>query len=162
MFKKIGNIYDHFEEIFLVVCIIIMVVIIFLQVVMRYAFNYSLSWTEELARILFIWISWIGISLGEKRGEHITITLVKDRLKGNARTIFLVIGNILTLAILMVLIVKGIAITGQIYGMTSTTAALHIPKWIMFVVIPISCSLMTVRILKRILTNLFRKGGEVV
>lgn len=161
MFKKLGSIYDHFEEIFLVVCIVIMVVVIFLQVIARYVFNNSLSWTEELARFMFVWISWIGISFGEKKGEHITITLVKDKLKGKARLIFLVIRSVLTLAILIVLLIKGIDVTGKIYNMASTTAALHMPKWIMYSSVPISCFLMTVRVIKGMITNLFDKGGEV-
>ena len=37
-----------------------MVVIIFAQVLARYAFSNSLSWSEEIGRYLFVWMSFIG------------------------------------------------------------------------------------------------------
>jgi TRAP-type C4-dicarboxylate transport system permease small subunit len=163
MVKKLANIYDHMEEILLVVCLLIMVVVIFLQVVMRYGFNNSLSWSEELARILFIWASWIGISFGQKKGEHIKITLVIDNLKGKARMAVLLLADVFTLAILAVLILKGFEITQKIFNMASTTPALYIPRWILYAAVPISCTLMSVRVLKSIWDKLrISRTGEVI
>jgi TRAP-type C4-dicarboxylate transport system permease small subunit len=164
MLKKIGLIYNNIEEIFLVLCIAVMVVVIFMQVLMRYAFNNSLYWSEELARFLFVWVSWIGISLGQKKGEHIVITLVADRFKGKANAIFLAIGNVFTLAILVVLFIKGVEVTDKIASIATTTAALHIDKWLMYLPVPISCFLMTVRVLKKMILNLSAawKQGEGV
>lgn len=162
MLKKIGSFYNHIEEIFLVICIAVMVVVIFLQVVMRYAFNNSLSWSEELARFLFVWASWMGISFGQKKGEHITITLVSNRFKGKSKAVFLAIGDVLTLAILAVLLVKGIEVTDRIAGMATTTAALHMPKWIMYASVPLSCMLMGIRVFKKMILNLLAAWyGEV-
>jgi TRAP-type C4-dicarboxylate transport system permease small subunit len=162
MVKKVVNIYDHIEEILLVVCLLVMVVVIFLQVVMRYGFNSSLSWSEELARILFIWASWIGISFGQKKGEHIKITLVIDNLRGKARTIVLLLADLFTLAILAVLLFKGVEITQKIFNMASTTPALFIPKWILYASVPISCTLMSIRVLKSMWDKIFiKKSGEV-
>jgi TRAP-type C4-dicarboxylate transport system permease small subunit len=162
MFKKLGNIYNHIEEIFLVACLAIMVAVIFAQVVMRYAFNNSLSWSEELARYLFVWVSWMGISFGQKKGEHITITMLEDKLKGKAKIGLRVIGNILTLAILAVLLIYGVKVTDKIFGMHTVTAALHIPKWTMYLSVPLSCFLMAARVLKKMILEI--KGavkGEV-
>ena len=162
MVKKVVNIYDHIEEILLVVCLLVMVVVIFLQVVMRYGFNSSLSWSEELARVLFIWASWIGISFGQKKGEHIKITLVIDNLRGKARTIVLLLADLFTLAILAVLLFKGVEITQKIFNMASTTPALFIPKWILYASVPISCTLMSIRVLKNMWDKIFiKKSGEV-
>lgn len=160
MYKKLVNIYDHFEEIFLVLCIFVMVVVIFLQVVMRYGFNNSLSWTEELARFLFVWASWIGISFAQKKGEHIKITLINDKFKGKAKTIVLILGNLFTLAILAVLLYKGIEITGKVADMASVTSALKIPKWIIYASLPISCFLMSVRIIKGTINSVFIKASR--
>ena len=148
MYKKLGHIYNRFEEIFLVILLLIMVVVIFLQVVMRYAFNNSLSWSEELARILFIWVSWVGISFGQKRAEHIKITLVTDAVKGKAKEIVLLVADLCTLGILVVLLVKGIQITDKIYTMASITPALSVPKWLVYASVPVSCLLMAVRLLE--------------
>lgn len=151
--KKIINIYNKFEEIFLVILLLAMVILIFVQVCMRYIANYSLSWSEELARILFIWVSWIGISLGQKKGEHIKITMVTDRLQGNARKIVLLVSNACTLIILAVLCVNGAQVVEHVLSMGGVTPALGIPKFIMYGAVPISCFLMAVRVIKEMYLN---------
>ena len=77
--SKFIQILDRLEETILVGMFTLMVFIIFAQVIMRYIFNNSLSWSEELGKFLFVWISWLGISIGAKRKEHIKITMFVDK-----------------------------------------------------------------------------------
>lgn len=70
---------NHTEEIVIVAMFAVMVAVIFVQVIMRKCGN-SLTWSEELGKFLFVWITWLGISLGERKGEHIKITMLTDRL----------------------------------------------------------------------------------
>ena len=69
--KKFINFLNKLEEVVLVSMFCVMVLIIFIQVIMRYAFNSSLSWSEELGKFVFVWISWVGISIGARKNEHI-------------------------------------------------------------------------------------------
>lgn len=71
--NRFFSILNHIEEVIIVSMFALMVIIIFVQVIMRKAGN-SLSWSEELGKFLFVWISWMGISLGQREGEHIKIT----------------------------------------------------------------------------------------
>ncbi len=80
MVKKIVRTLDKIEDACLVLMFAAMVGIIFVQVIMRYVFNDSLTWSEELGKFLFVWLSWIGISIGHRRREHIRITLLVDKL----------------------------------------------------------------------------------
>ena len=61
----------HLEEMLLVILLAAIVLVMLYQIVRRYLFNSSLSWSEELGKFLFVWISWMGISLGQREGEHI-------------------------------------------------------------------------------------------
>lgn len=160
--KKIINLYNKFEEIFLVVLLVIMVVLIFVQVVMRYCFNSSLSWSEELARILFIWVSWIGISLGQKKGEHIKITMVTDKLKGSAKKFVLLLADVCTFVILAVLCVKGMEVVMQTMGLGATMPATGCPKWIVYSAVPLSCLLMAIRVVKDLVLTLTNRKQEEV
>lgn len=160
--KKIINFYNKFEEIFLVILLVVMVILIFVQVVMRYVFNSSLSWSEELARILFIWVSWIGISLGQKKGEHITITMVTDKLKGNVRKVILLLADACTLAILAVLCIKGMEVVNQTMGLGAAMPATGCPKWLVYSAVPLSCFLMAVRVVKDFVLTLTNKNQEEV
>lgn len=80
MLKRFIAIIDKIEDMCLIVMFAGMVAIIFMQVIMRYVFNNSLFWSEELGKFLFVWISWLGISIGHRRQEHIKITMLIDKL----------------------------------------------------------------------------------
>ena len=90
---------NYAEEIILVTMFALMVVVIFVQVIMRYVFHSSLTWSEELGKFLFVWISWLGISIGEKRGEHIKITMLTDKLNVKWQHIFNLISESIVIAI---------------------------------------------------------------
>lgn len=64
----------------IVVAVCFMVAIVGVQVVLRYLFNSSLSWSEELSRLAFIWAMFLGIPLGVRYGAHIGINVLTVRL----------------------------------------------------------------------------------
>jgi TRAP-type C4-dicarboxylate transport system permease small subunit len=57
-----------------------MTVLIFIQVIFRYLFNQPLAWSEELARFLFIWMTFVAGVVAARRGQHIRVELIVDRL----------------------------------------------------------------------------------
>ena len=72
--KKLIHWLDEYLEISLCVALMsVMTVVIFVQVVMRYVFHNSLTWSEEFARYCFIWLIYLGISYGCKIMKHIKI-----------------------------------------------------------------------------------------
>jgi TRAP-type C4-dicarboxylate transport system permease small subunit len=62
-----------------------MTVIIILQVALRYVFLYSLSWSEEVARYLMIWVSFLGASIALRWGFHIGVEIVVARIPERSR-----------------------------------------------------------------------------
>ncbi|WP_374446715.1 TRAP transporter small permease [Stella sp.] len=59
---------------------VVMTVALVLQVVFRYAFGQALSWSEELALLMFTWTVLLAGSLGVREGFHVALTLLPDRL----------------------------------------------------------------------------------
>jgi TRAP-type C4-dicarboxylate transport system permease small subunit len=57
-----------------------MTVLIFIQVLFRYMFNSPLAWTEELARFLFIWMTFVAGVVAARRGQHIGVELIVNML----------------------------------------------------------------------------------
>ena len=158
--STIAKVYNKFEEVFLVILLSVMVVLIFGQVIMRYIFNAPLSWSEELARILFIWVSWIGISLGQKKGEHIRIVLVTDALKGKTRKFVLLLSDVCAFIILMIFAIYGAQVFMDIFGRGATLPGTHLPKWTMYGAVPVSCTLMAIRIIKDFVDVLLGRKEE--
>jgi TRAP-type C4-dicarboxylate transport system permease small subunit len=63
----------------------VMVVVVSAQVFMRYALNLSFDWADELSRLCFVWTIFLAIPLALKRGGHIVMELVLDRVGGRTR-----------------------------------------------------------------------------
>ena len=61
-----------------------MVVTMLLQVFCRYVLNASLSWSEELTRLLFVWLTFIGFGLAVERDALPTIFVLGDRVANRA------------------------------------------------------------------------------
>ena len=55
------------------------------QVVMRYVFGDTPSWSEELAVLLFCWTVLGGLALGVHEGYHVRLTVLLDALPAPAR-----------------------------------------------------------------------------
>ena len=104
--NKFMDTLNRIENVLLVFLFAIMVVTIFLQIIMRFVFNNSLVWSEELGKFIFVWISWLGISIGERTNEHIKITLITDKLSIKMQKIFEVIAYVILLGILVVTLVE--------------------------------------------------------
>lgn len=60
----------------------------FLQVVFRYGVEASLSWSEELARYLFVWVIFVGASVAVRRNQHIAMTALISALPVRPRRAF--------------------------------------------------------------------------
>jgi TRAP-type C4-dicarboxylate transport system permease small subunit len=57
-----------------------------LQVALRYGFNRSIDWADEIGRLGFVWSIFLAVPLGVRQGSHIGIDLLVDKLPVAART----------------------------------------------------------------------------
>lgn len=105
--KNFLTIINRAEDICLVVMFFTMVAVIFLQIIMRYVFNDSLTWSEELGKFIFVWISWLGISIGQRRDEHIKITMLTDKFPAPIQKIVAIIADVILILILAVTMYYG-------------------------------------------------------
>jgi TRAP-type transport system small permease protein len=119
-----------------------------LQVFTRYVINAPLPWTEELAKMLFVWITFLGSAVIAKRGTHISIDFVTTLLPAGARRWVLVAGQVITVTILLLLGFKGVRlleITGQ-----SESPALNVPWVYVYAAFPLGMFLMAARYVCRL------------
>jgi len=71
----------------LLVCVAGITAAVTLQVISR-LLGASLPWTEELARILFIWTAFLGMAVGFRRVEHPRVMLLPNAAPAAARAFF--------------------------------------------------------------------------
>ncbi|MGO1767940.1 MAG: TRAP transporter small permease, partial [Advenella sp.] len=72
-------------ELVAVALIILEVVILFSGVAARYILHVPLVWTDELASILFLWLSMLGAVIALRRGQHMRMTAFIDRVSPRQR-----------------------------------------------------------------------------
>ncbi|MBZ4021009.1 TRAP transporter permease DctQ [Rhodobacter sp. TJ_12] len=57
-----------------------MIVLVFINVVLRYGFNSGIRQSVELARLWFVWVVMLGAAVTLRRGEHLAVTEVTEKL----------------------------------------------------------------------------------
>ena len=72
-------------EILIVVCLAVMAVLVFGNVVLRYAFDSGIAVSEELSRLLFVWLIFLGAILASVQHAHIGFDALMQRLPVAAR-----------------------------------------------------------------------------
>ena len=148
--KRVFDILNHIEEAILVFLFAVMVIIIFIQVIMRKA-NHSLYWSEELGKFLFVWISWLGISIGQRKGEHIKITMLTDRLPFKTAQVFNILSDLVVMGICLVTLYYGVTLVFSQW--TSPYAGIKISTSWGYLAVVVGCGLMTIRCVASIVTS---------
>ena len=157
------KLWDHFEEYLLVPLLGLSAVIIFIQVIMRYVFSNSLSWSEELVRYMYIWETWLGVSYATKKCSQLRITLITNRLPAKINWLVETIVMILWFAFGLFLIVVGFSMCARVADLGQHSTALRIPMQIVYAGIPFGGLLMNIRLLEIFIPHvgkLFRKGDD--
>jgi len=68
-------------EVFVVLLFVAMLSVGFGQIVNRYAFGVSIRWSEEFQRFAHIWLVFLAVGIGYRRGAHIGLDLLLNALK---------------------------------------------------------------------------------
>jgi TRAP-type C4-dicarboxylate transport system permease small subunit len=115
-------------------------VIVFLGVFSRYALHNPWQWTEEAARIAFIWVVFLGASVGVRRGLHFRFTLLLDAMGPGVRRWMEILANLWVAFFAGIMVVKGLSFT--MMNMGQLTPTMMIPKGWVYVAVPINGLLM--------------------
>lgn len=93
------------------------------QVFTRYVLGRPIAWVEESATYAFIWMVFIGASIGLKRSRHIVIATFGSRLPPRAAAAVRALVWLLVIATLAVLIVQGY----KVFGVESRSKTISLP-----------------------------------
>lgn len=147
---KIREKLDRFEENTLLMLLFAMVVIIFMQVVMRYVFQRSLSWSEELGRYLFIWLTWLSTGYAVRNKRHLRIEVITDFVGERGKLVIDILAMTVWCGFTIFLIDKSWDITSMIWRRGQLTAALEIPAALTYAAIPVGAAVMALRLVDEI------------
>lgn len=104
--------------------LVALIVSVSVNVVGRAVFNNSVPWADELARMLFIWLIFIGAAAAFARYEHIAVDILVRRLAPRAAHMLYLLQHVI------ITLLMGVIIWGGVLVMTrasSQTAILNVP-----------------------------------
>lgn len=137
------------EKLFRVECTIgtilatVMVILLAMQVISRYLPGVpAMTWTEEIALILFIWSIYLGGSAAIVREQLLRVEIVTGKLPPVTKRVFRIIANVVMVLVLAYLGYGLIIVIGNLYKFNSKTPILGFPKFISYSMLPFCFVLM--------------------
>ncbi|QBP77043.1 TRAP transporter large permease subunit [Herbaspirillum huttiense] len=122
-------------------------VVLLTGVIYRYALHDPLVWSDELASILFIWLSMLGAVLALDRGEHMRLTAIINKCSEKGR-VWLETVAALVVCIFVLMVIHP-AVDHAVEQMPITTPALEIPDGLRAAALPVGAILMLLAAVSR-------------
>src|SRR4030042_2821688 len=116
----------YFEEILSGLFMVLMFLASFANVVARYIFNSPILWAEEFSRYAFIWVVFLGAVVCTKHKRHIGIDSVVKALPSHVKPWVNLAADLLTLALMVIIIWYGGILT---WRAPQVTATLNAPRY---------------------------------
>lgn len=135
-----------------------MTVIVFVEVISRYVFNYTPSWSEEVTILLMTWMAFLGMALGIKSNTHLQISFLVDRMPGAVKKVFLCFDEIVVVAFGVVLLVFGVMICRESTG--SVMSSTGLPEYTAYLMVPCTGVLVVIYSCIRAVNVFLTKGAE--
>jgi C4-dicarboxylate transporter DctQ subunit len=141
MFGKLLNVIDKvltfFEDWTLFISVTVALAALFFNVVLRYGFNYTLGWSEELVREVIIYTTFIGLGAAIKNGSMIKIDAVVQ-LVPKLRLPLTYFSNVVTLVFAVMLIYFGWKMAALQAATHQRTIIMDIPLVYLYAIIPVT------------------------
>lgn len=152
--SKLRLIWENLELSICLATMIAMTVIVFAQVVGRYVFSYSFSWSEEVARFLIVWVTFGGSAYAFRKGAHIGVTAVVNALPENLSFYVKFLSRILTIIFFIVLGYYGWEHTAHQFAIGQVAPATRLPVAIPYSAIPIGSLLVILRLIDQTIQDI--------
>ena len=131
--RKVVN---KITETLCIVILAVMVLLVLWQIFARYVLNSPSSFSEALAKDLFVWLVIVSATYAFGSREHMRISILPDKLKGAKSKALETVIDIITIVFAgLVMAFGGIIITKE--QMVEIDSSLHIPTGVLYMIIPI-------------------------
>jgi TRAP-type C4-dicarboxylate transport system permease small subunit len=129
--------------------------LVFLAVLLRYALNYPLQWSDEVVGLLILALTYFGAALGSANKRHIYVEILESWLcRGHpgANRVVRVLTDLVTMAALGVMV--GVGFHLALESQEQKTGILVLSYFWVYLVMPTGVALMVLMTLKRLLEDL--------
>ncbi|MDD3252635.1 MAG: TRAP transporter small permease [Lachnospiraceae bacterium] len=153
--RKISKYMGICIEKILFVLMIVLVAITFLQVLSRFVFKIPVSWSQEVVKLCFVWIIFLGSAIAVKEETHLTLDMLTALLPEKLQKIVRIIILLLMLLCAGILLYGGSKYCANCIGKTMIT--LPFPANIQYVSMPVSAVMMIWYLAERLKSEILGK-----
>ncbi|PKO82260.1 MAG: TRAP transporter small permease [Betaproteobacteria bacterium HGW-Betaproteobacteria-13] len=150
--KLVGNIEEYLAEA-LLACF---VVLLFVQILLRQFFQYSLPWGEELATYMFVWFAYLGATVAAKMSAHNRVTFQFRFFPPIVRKVCMALSDVLWVCVYL-----SYDFVFNRMNLFWKSQTLGLPMKYFYMILPAAFTLMSIRILWNLYLTLF-KGVELM
>ena len=143
--------------------LLVQLVILFAGVISRYFFNSPFIWSDELASLLLVAITFLGGYSALVVGKLANVTMVVDRFSPGVQRVLITIRNLMIIAVCVVISKNVIDMMGKPVIQKQVSSILRMPMKYVYVVMPVSFLMMAFHSLVNTIGIWMRKedGKEV-
>lgn len=134
---------------------LVMLVVAWAHVFCRYVLNDSLTWSEELLKILLVWFCLLSTTIIAVQREHVSIVVFKEMMPKNVNHTLTMVSQVLMLVASVIVLIIGIDFV--LVAGSRMTPALRIPYRYTYSAIPVAFAILTLYELRNTIAD-FVKG----
>jgi TRAP-type transport system small permease protein len=160
MLKKVSSVFNKVLNGAIALSLASMAILVFGNVVLRYAFNSGITWSEEMSRFLFVWMVFLGAIGALKDNMHLGVDVVVNALPLKLKKAAFVISNLLVLYVLWLLLVGSWKMT--VLNMNSSAPATGLPLSYMYGIGIVTSIAMAGILIVKLIEGLFSKDDSTL
>jgi len=135
---------------------VVLTVSVFLQVLIRFVFKYPLPWTEEIARIAFVYCIFVGATIAVRENSHLSVDFLLVILPKRVARAAVFLGMVLVGVFLISVTWQGVVLvlaTG-----VQMSPVMQVPFKYLYLILPVSGALMLLYLVANMLALIRGKG----
>ncbi len=148
------TIVDTILDASLLVTLATMSLIVAINVFFRFVLNASIYWGDELALVLFVWLTFLGAAVSIREREHYAFNYFSGKLKGKALRNYILLRDCLTVIAILVLLYYSGQVTLQINAWIMP--AMEISRSLVYGAAPVGCLFMLYYMALRFTSTVFK------
>ena len=148
------------EDVICAICLIIMTSLTFANVIARYVFSASFSFSEEITTYLFVMLSLIGSAAAARRKAHLGFTAILDLFPAGLKRAIQAMSFGLATLFSAALFWYGISMVQSQIFHGQVTAGMQWPEWIFGSFVPLGAFFITIEFLFLFIDTISGKEGD--
>jgi TRAP-type C4-dicarboxylate transport system permease small subunit len=150
------RIISRFEDVGAILALTTMTVLYALAVSSRYITKISMPWADELVRFCFIWLIFLGASIGVRRGAHLGVAVVYSTLPAKWQKLFSISIAACCVFTCAMLAWKGMEMVHLQFKMGQRSSQLGVPIFLVGLSVPVGLLLCIFRFIQTLVAHLTR------